>query len=183
MSKITMAIADDMTERIIQPLVDKKKALEKELSETVTQMAKEDIPKDVMKMWKTNCEWMKSVSSIRLDGNGYSNDDINLSGNIPCVDTSYYNNRLNLTPERLKIIDKLWDSIDKAKAAIKQTEAEVYNTLLSLGTTKRVMDQFPEAAPFLPDNGNTMALTVQLESVREKTKCLVSKEKACIDKL
>ena len=177
-----MAIAENMTAKIIQPLVDKKKALNEELSKAVTEMAKQDIPKDVMKLWGSNCEYMKSTNTVTINGNGYDRDTVALVGALPS-NTPGYQNLLNLTTERLVIINKLWSEIDKVKWAIKQTESEVYNALLSLGTFRRVVEQYPEAAPFLPNDSNRTGLMVQLDSVREKTKCLVSQDKNCIDKL
>ena len=58
--------------------------------------------------------------------------------------------------------------------------------MLALGTHKRIAEQFPEAAEFLPEAPKqNMQLMVQLKPVREKVKCLIStdKDKKCISKL
>ena len=176
-----MAIAENMTAKIIQPLINKEKELKAELSKVVTEMAKQDIPKDVMKLWGSNCEWLRTTMQMTLHGKGYNYDNIKLTCQLPSISSSIQ--YLNLTPERLVIIDKLWAEIEKLKGAIEQTTSEVYNALISLGTFKRVTDQYPEAAPYLPNDSVCTGLMVQLESVREKTKCLVSQDKNCIDKL
>ena len=67
----------------------------------------------------------------------------------------------------------------------RETLSEVENSILTLGTHKRVSEDFPEAYAYLPGVTVDKSLMVKLDPVREKVRCLTSvdKEKKCIESL
>ena len=187
MGKISERDANTAAKKIVEPIQEKRSAVEKQMQAYVTEIYKASLPAKILKCWKDSdiCEYMYSTSSLNLNGNGFSNRGISLIGKWPKVDTHYSSPVLELTAEQAAFLNPLEDEKDELKKKYDTTLSEVQNSILTLGTHKRVQEEFPEAYKFLPGITVDTSLMVQLDPVREKVRCLTSpdKEKKCMEKL
>ncbi len=90
---------------------------------------------------------------------------------------------LNLKDKEATKVVHYLDQIDNLQAKKRDTETEIYNLLLSLGTWKRAAEQLPEISEYMPKEESKSLMVVPTQT-REKLKCLVdSKSTKCIEKL
>lgn len=187
MGKISENHAHIAAKKIVEPIQEKRSAVEKEIQEYVTKIYKESLPAKVLKAWNDSdlCSYIISASSIKLYGHGFSNRNVNLIGKLPRAEGAEYYLRIDLTAEQAAVLQPLENEKEDLKKKYDITLSEVQNSILTLGTHKRIQEEFPEAYKFLPGVTRDTALMVQLDPVREKVRCLTSpeKEKKCIDQL
>lgn len=184
MGKISQDTARKASWKIVEPIKTKMDEIEKEISVLVTDIVVQAIPADVMKLWKKHSEYMKSNNDIRICGHGFDNRQVALTGSYPCEDTSWHK-KMDITKEQAVELHKLDAKKEKLNDKYKTTQKEIEGTLLALGTTKRVLEQFPEAAAHLDITAPNTGLMLQIDPLREKVRCLIcpDEEKACIEKL
>lgn len=185
MGRISQESAHNTSVKIVEPIKKKIGEVDKEIKELLTEYYQGIIPQEVMKFWKKNSQYMFTVTSIYPKGVGISNSNSEPINNSPGV-SQYAREDLLLTKEQAVEFNKLIDKRDDLKQKYKAMQKEIEIAILSLGTYKRVVDQFPEVAEFFPESTKQkMQLTVQLAFVREKVKCMVgtTEEKKCMDKI
>jgi len=187
MGKISQSDAQTAARKIVEPINKKMIEIEQQIREKVTGYAQATVPADVMKVFKgDNCEYIQTANSVNLYENGFNGRNVTLVGNVPMLKGGYYNTpKLNLTKVQADAIHKLDEKKDKLREKYETTKSEVEASILTLGTHKRVQEEFPEAYGMLPGINTNTGLSVQLQPVREKVKCLISEdqEKKCIDRL
>lgn len=179
MSKVSKADAKTISYKICEGLNKKITKLKEERSAVVTKMYVEGIPVDVMKLWKKHSEYIQATNNIQINGNGYSNWSVNLIGKHPHCSSSQYHIKWEPTREQAAIIHDLDIKIDELHNKYKTALIEIENTLLALGTWKRVEAELPSAKDYIPKSVNgvkTMALMINVAPVNEKISCLLSKE-------
>lgn len=185
MGRISQDAAHSASVKIVAPIQKKIEEVNKEIKEFLTVVYLETVPPEVMKLWKKHSAWMYHFSTVYPKGVGIASSSSQSIESSPNNSGGYYKD-LHLSKEQAAIYVKLIDKRDELKEKYKNTQKEIEVAILSLGTHKKVADQFPEVAGFFIEGvkENTQ-LIVQLAPVREKVKCLVSEdqEKKCIDKL
>lgn len=188
MGKISENSAHTAARKIVEPIQDKRNAIEKEMEEYVTKIYKDSLPAKILKCWKDSdiCEYMRYTSSLNINGNGFDSRNISLIGKWPKVEDNRYGYpKFDLTQEQSAFLLPLENEKEDLKKKYDTTLSEVENSILTLGTHKRVQEEFPEAYKFLPGVTRDTSLMVQLDPVREKVRCLTStdKEKKCMENL
>lgn len=186
MGKISQYDAQKAAKTIVEPIREKKTEAKNLLSEYITELWKDTIPAPVMKLYKTHSEYISTVSSVQVTGQGIDdNESVSLIGQWPSPSGGGWYTQFPLTNPQAKEAVKLIDEIEKLDKKYEDTMKEIEQTILNLSTHKRVLEQFPEAYGALPGVNTNTQLTVQLQPVRDKVKCLISddKEKKCIDKI
>ena len=170
MAKITKTIADEMADSMVADYDAKLDALENEQSDKAEAYAyRFFIPEAAAKLFKTHPAWVESCSRVYLHGNGCQ-FSVNTTNRIPSNDS--YQLKLNLDELEHK---EFAEDMEKRRRSISDTKQErdrlrknIYETLLSLGTDKRVRASFPEAIPHLPAQFTTSkAVAVDLTTIRE----------------
>lgn len=186
MGKISQADAATAARKICEPINTKGAEIETKLKEYITEIWKEGIPANVMKMFNSDSEYIKTVGSVNISGQGMSKSrSVSLVGAWPSRTSQWSSTEFPLTNPQAQKAVKLIDAKSAMDKKYKDTKDEVEQTLLNLGTHKRVLEQFPEAYGHLPGVNTNTQLVTQLQPVRDKVRCLVSedKEKKCIDKI
>lgn len=185
MGKISQSDASIAAKKIVEPIWKKSTEIETELREYITELWEKTIPVDIMKLFKKNPEYIKTTSSVKIAGAGLTKyRSVSLIGSLPSSKGEYYVT-LQLSNEQAKKAVKLVDAKSDMDDKAKNTKNEIENTILSLGTHKRVLEQLPEAYGMLPGINTNTQMVTQLAPTREKVRCLVSPEenKKCIDKI
>lgn len=185
MGKISQANANSAATKVVEPINKKIQKVNKEIKEFVTECQRLTVPLEMMKMWKKFPAYINSGTNVYVKGicitNKYNFEYIdNSPRNLTCTPD------LNLTKEQAAKYVKLIDQRDELTEKLKNTHREIEQTILTLGTVKRVVEAIPELADYFPESvKQTMMLAIQLDPIREKIKCLVSTdvEKKCIEKI
>lgn len=183
MSRISQEKASQVTDKPVEKLGKEIKAKEQELKEYVTEQYKATLPKDVVRMWERGKKWMNSTKSIYIDGVGIGKyETFYLTEEVPkdCSGAKTF----SVSPEQATHILKLKNTIESLQIKEKTTYREIYNTILSLGTWKRVLEHMPELRPYVPTENNNMGLMLVPSAVKEKIQCLISTtDNSCIEQL
>lgn len=185
MSRITMAIAEQVANKIVEPIGKKIIETEKQIGQKVYELIIGGIPAEIMKVYKKHSEWMRSGHRVRITGTGIGDRDaiyVDMPENLPDTSSSYYRD-LIVKGKDADYIVKLDNQIDDLKKKKKQTYDEIYNLLLSMRTYKKVQANLPEVYPYLPNTNEGKEVMVIPSVVREKIACLISTdvEKKCIE--
>ena len=182
MGKISGKVVEEIALKIVEPIKKKMKEIEDQIQIKVYDIYVEKVPEAVMKIFKTNSEYIKTVTTIYLKDHGFNNRTVNIK---PCPTSSSYSDSIHLTAAQAKDLQKLEEQKEKLKDKYNVTKKEVEGAILALGTHKRVIEQFPEIAPFLDIPQANTVVMLMIEPLRKKVQCLISedKEKKCIDKI
>lgn len=170
MARITKEAAHNAAEAITKSLkeaIDSKKA---EMREKMYEVVLQHIPKAVMDVYKKHSEYFNNQSSVSLQGNGFNYTTVVMSNKLP-LESHYYN--INATDA--KKIQKYRDDIEDMKKKYESTKLDIENTILALGTHKRVEESLPEAIEFLPSANTNTQLIVNLKPVQKIVKTLTNK--------
>ncbi len=170
MGKISQGTAEKVALEITKPLKEGIAKKEKELGEALAQVLEKEVPKEVAEAYKKYPTWIKSRSGVSLQGHGFSYTGISLYRSVPREKEEYY---YNIPAAESKAIHKLNNELIDLEKQYKETRETIENTLLTLGTDKRVQETYPEAYPFLPVRNNCTALIVDIKGVREMTCTLI----------
>lgn len=191
MGKISQADASQAATKIAEPINKKSIEIETSLREYVTEIYKVTLPAEILKMYEKHSEYIKTTYSVKITGTGIKERSVSLMGALPAdkqesyTGSDEYYTKIHLSNEQSKKAGKLIDAKEDMSKKYKDTRDEIERTILNLNTHKRVLEQFPEAYGALPGVNTNTQLTVQLQPVRDKVKCLISddKEKKCIETL
>jgi hypothetical protein len=170
MGKISQQTAIDAAKKICEPLKKQWDGKKKELGTLVKSYIVRDTPADVTAAYEEHPQWFQVTSSLQLEGVGvdrylYAHWD----KSIPV--TSTY--RWNVNTKDSGPICKLQNEIQDAEKKYNATIADIENTILALGTHKRVEEQFPEAYPYVAEKPTTQALMLNIAPIRQITCALV----------
>lgn len=188
MGKISENDAQTAAYKIVEPIQKKMKELEEQIRIKVTEYVTATVPAEVMKVFKgSNCDYVITEQNVRLFGHGFNGRQVSLNNQLPLLrkEEKYQYPKFELNKTQADGLQKLIDKKDKLKDKYDTTKSEIQSSILTLGTHKRVLDEFPEAYGALPGVKTDTGLMVQLAPVRAKVACLISEdtEKKCIDKL
>jgi uncharacterized protein YifE (UPF0438 family) len=172
MAKISRAAAEAAAAKIVKPLRDKVVELRNQMSITVRTQYLKEHPKEVVDLFHQHSDYFYKNDSLTLYGHGFNSYHVGMRTPVPadCNSSKY----VLSSPEQGKELTKLRNEIDNAKSKVEDTETNIVNTILSLGTYKRVLDAMPEVAPYLPNPGNnTTSLMLNTEPLRAQIKELI----------
>ena len=185
MGKISQNTEREVSHKICKPILEKKQEVINKRKELLTKWYRDTVPADVMKFFAKHKEYVKTDGSVYVQGIGIETKWYGVESS-PDDDTNSYSNPFKLNKEQSIEFSKLLEQEEDLSTKYNTTQKEIEATMLALGTHKRIAEQFPEAAEFLPEAPKqNMQLMVQLKPVRENVKCLIStdKDKKCISKL
>ena len=171
MGKISQTVANKAAVEICVPLqkeIDKKKL---ECGKVMREILEKEVPAEIMKAWEKNKNWIQSVSYVNLQTHGFSYECVNLDKSIPREShSSYY----SIGKEDSVVMHKLVNERDDLQKKYKETVQTIENTLLTLGTHKRVEVEYPEAYPYVAETPTTnTALMLNLAPIRMMTCTLI----------
>lgn len=163
--RITKESAEVLSKKLSEKYLESLKKVKSELSEYVTAEYIKDIPAPVIKIFASESAYFRKDSRIMLSGE-FGHQYIPATKSVP---NDQYTATLTLTKERINKISGLIKKRDDLEKKYKDIKGEIYQALIALGTYKRISDQFPEAAIYLPQ-AQTMALTIDINKVRSYIK-------------
>lgn len=163
--RITKELANNIARGLLKTKTDEISEFSKSIREYATEIYKRQIPENVLKLFKSNKEYINTSCSVRLIGNGF-NYDYQAIDELPSTLTHPHLVFTNEEAEKLLSMRYRLEALKKDREELKK---EVEQTLISLGTYKRVSENFPEAIPFLPKVKNA-EIVVDLTKLREKIK-------------
>lgn len=174
MSRISKDLAKIISEKLTIKLDKKINKIQKELSEYVSEIYYNKIPAKVIELNKEFPEYISKGKRISFFGNGLNGEEFKFISPLPCksTDDSFYGIRINdLNQDASKKLIELDNKCEALKAQKLQLKQSIYNALLQLVTYKRIIEQFPEAAPYL-ERKDAYALAIPVEDIREQLKNL-----------
>lgn len=143
-----------------QTALDKTK---KELKKIMQTYAVSKIPKEIMVCFKKHKNVFNTQSCLRLVGNGFNHEWVDLEESLP-LENTVFSPEGNLAKE----IRTLLDSISTKDKELKELRKEIETALYNLRTYAKTQKDFPEAYGFLPSPNSETALTVNISAIRKK---------------
>lgn len=183
MGKISQDSAHRAAVEVSKKIDKKRIEILKELQKEVTEIYKASIPAEIMKLWAKYPDWMDDAVEVRLEGYGFNSYGVTMTARFPTNQSNYYNRKINLTKEQGTKLWKMDVKMQELEKKYNDTVKEIEAAILSLGTDARVKEQLPEVYPYLPGRPVNTQVAVQLQPVREKVQCLVSKDTKCMEKI
>lgn len=170
-----MRISQDTADRIARALT--KKSYEKwqkakrEVNEGVTKLYEKKIPDELKAALDKYPDWFCYTSTIYLIGVGFGNNDSETATKQMPQNQGGSYCKLKMTDKEAEAIKSLIHARDKAEKTWEDLKRETYNTLLALGTYKKVTEHFPQAANMLPTTAaRCVALIPSLDGLTNKLK-------------
>jgi len=167
-----MRISKTTAESIAKSLLEHKQkdinSLNQEIKDCVTEYYESLIPKNVLTFHKNYPGWIRETSCVSIKSGIFNFQMFDLSRKLPQIQMT--STITGVDSQFLKALEKLTMKRSKLTSGLRELRDDTISTLLSLGTTKRVSEVFPEAAKFLPAEGSTMtkALAVNIEALRKR---------------
>lgn len=165
-----MVISKERAAYIAKSLTEPKKLFVEKLDESfriaVTQTYKDQIPEEVWLVYKNHPDFLETSGEIILDGHGFNWVRI-LTSEDSVITNNNRNAILKMTRQSSAPIYKMFTTLEKERAKLKQFVNEVKSALINLKTTTRIAKELPEAIPFLPVH-NTLAVQVNVKPLRDK---------------
>lgn len=164
MSRITKEIAKEVAEKLTATKHDEWRKTKDSFINKLTEFYNDRIPLDVVLFGEKYPKYIRKSKSIRLYGNGFEYQYENLKEEV--IELSG-NKMFEPTKEQADILIKIQYEYGRLRSEYYDLKSEIETMLYSLRTYNRVLEQFSEAYPFLP-NKITTALTVNIEDIRKK---------------
>ena len=162
---VTKYIAEKVAEKMIQPMTDKIKILEKNCIDIAEKAINEATPELVKECFIKHRSYMEDSNCFILS-NGSQIHRIILKKYLPA--NSSYNPNISIGKEAMEQIDNMQIEIRKIESDRSKTENAIISTLLKLKTFKRVQMFSPEIYEFLKeheDNKPETSLALPMEDI------------------
>ena len=164
-----MRITKEIAESVAKQLTEKQRKNAEELKlkfrQVVTDIYNQQVPKEVMKLFKTHSQYVKTTTNGYLDGQGFNREYVTLVGSVPAISNGGYVSPTLTSSEAAQLV-KLKNAADTAKAEYEALAAEVENALYNLRTYAKVQANFPEAVKYLPQQN--MSVAINFADIRKK---------------
>ena len=162
MSKITKQLAKEIATTICRKAFDLKiKSVDAENSEYCAVIAENSVNPEVVKFYKKFPGFVSTRSYYNFFFGGLEHIGMYTKRNIPCKE-GYDNKSISVSREEYETIRAGNEKLKQLRGDMDLLFAQIESTLISLGTFKRVEEQFPEAAIYLPTDESRMTTTISL---------------------
>lgn len=171
MSRISMQLAGEIAQELVKPQLEKLKGERNHLAVKIGSCWIETmVPKEIQQGAEKHPKFFSLRDSIRLHGNGFQYSDFHFPAGL---EVPYWVSGPPWTPELedAKWIQKENNTHDKEQKRIKDLVKSIETALLNMRTYKRIREEFPEAAPYLPDSSKpTLLPVVNVQAIRDQLK-------------
>jgi len=158
--RISKIMAEDIANKLVSKLVDQIKKLNKDREKIILIELKSKIPQVIFDLYETYPSYFKRGHSV------YIYSDKQCVGHIYPENIPLNNNKLILTKLAARKVFKIDTSIELLKKEKEILVSEIKQTLITLSTHKRILENFPEAHALIPER--TYAIAVDIKLIRDK---------------
>lgn len=161
--RITKTIAEEVADKLVSKLTDRQKEIDKELGIILFDENMKRIPKEVAELYTKSPKYFHKTKSGYLTFLGrniyvYAEKEfIDTERSIAVTDPKIVSKLESLENERIEL-----------KKRIKSLRQEFTATIIKLGSTNKIIEHFPEAVPFLPEE--SLVPAINLTDTRNKLK-------------
>ena len=165
MSRITKQIAQDVTKSLLSKKRKEYDNVRSEYRGLIENHILSNTPKKILEIFNDSSlkKYLNREQSIYVSGAGIKGTYETLNNEVPAKGGG-----VELPKELASKVEKLTQKSDKMWKEINQLQNEINASLLALGTFKRIKEQFPEAAEFLPKTSMPTSLVVNVSKLRAK---------------
>jgi hypothetical protein len=169
--RISQTDADNIARALTKKTYEKWQRAKAEVPKAVTELYFKKIPVEVSIVLDKFPDWFYWSQTIYLVGTGFGNDAReNASKQVPRNQRGSYA-KMKLTDKEAEKLKELIHAREKAEKAWEDLKRETFNTILALGTCKKIAEHFPQAANLLPTTkAKQMALIPNLDGLTTKLK-------------
>lgn len=169
MRRITVSEIEKVVSKLLTPIVKKLQDLEDEIRGVVAFYLHKQYPAEVHALLAEKCKFLNWQSYITVyylgqhKGVSFSNPGVVAkSGQINIEDRA-----------AAELIQKCVNEIIDLKKEYSIMEADITSTLKSLRTFEKIRKEFPEAAAFLPEDGERHLPALNISDIQSRLKNLV----------
>lgn len=163
MSLINKSIAHEVAVKLTAKKLEAIETLEKDLETTFTEIYKSSVPEKVLEVFELHPEYFDKRRDFQLTDKGCNYEYVHTVKDMPAKTRIF-----NPTEGQAKVLLKAYGIIQTKKKERNKLIQDVEVILNSLRSYKKIIELFPEAAPFLPEKITT-ALAVNISDIQ---KCL-----------
>ncbi len=143
---VSKAIAEDIAKKMVLPMKKNLEQKKQSLKDYVTTIVLNQIPVQIQKAYRQNKDYFKSCCCVNLvNGTAVLNY---CSVDYKKVPYNHNFNNYKCNNEQYDFVAKVTKDIKELDDEIRTTQNSIISTLLSLRTIKRVIESFPDAAPY-----------------------------------
>jgi len=161
---ISKELAGSIARKLTQKKYDALEKTKKDISDLAYEIAKAGVKKDIFEMYEKNKSYFNTTSQLALIGQGLNNETVSIKS-IPSDGSWSITKTLNNKHAETFVI--LFDKQKTQKKELQQLNIEIEAALLGLRTFKKITDQFPEAAKYLPVKENR-ELMINISAIVKK---------------
>ena len=144
--KVSKQMAEDLAKKLVESRNAEINEVEKKLRELSDKIYEKTVPVALIPVFEKHRDFMRSTNSFQVYGNGLNGEQFKLSKSMP--GKGDYTN-IQPTEKECEKLKTLFYQIKDLKKAKEDLQRRTERALISLSTTKKVADQFPELKDFL----------------------------------
>jgi hypothetical protein len=167
MSKITKSLAKEIAEIICRKaFTEKVKGIEKEIKDYCSKLAEQTIESDIVKFFSKYPDYVRTRSYFNFVSGGLEPFGV-YTNYIPSKESSCYRT-IEVSRDEYEQIRSKHENKRQLNSDHDLLFTQIESTLVSLGTFKRVEEQFPEAAIYLPkaSENQTTVIALPIQDIR-----------------
>ena len=164
MSRITKALAEEISNKLVEKLDNQIQSADKKLAEILYREAIKKVPKEVMTAFNLHPQWIQKTTSAYVH---YGAQQCYIKGEkmFPYL-SSIKTQDVDICVD----IDNILNEKDGLKTKRSNLFDELSATILKLSTYAKVREFFPEAAHLLPEL--KMEIAINIKDTRDRLKAI-----------
>lgn len=168
-NRITKSEATQVAKAMVSDTIEKKRiVLKNKLSELMLPVVLSSIPKEVNETFIKFPSYFQTAKQVNAVLNGGGSENIELSVRFPSANG--WCPAIETPKEIYSEIVRLGNQRSKLREKSEQIKNNIYETLISLATYKKIKDKFPEAYKYIPSEWLSETFTTLALPIEELTK-------------
>ena len=168
-NRITKSEATQVAKLMVNDTIDKKRVVLKDkMSALILPVVLSSIPNEVNETFIKFPNYFQTAKQVNAVLNGGGSENVELSVRFPS--TNEWCPAIETPKEIYSEILKLSNQRSKLREKSDQIKNNIYETLVSLATYKKIKEQFPEAYKYIPTEWLSESFTTLALPIEELTK-------------
>lgn len=163
--KISKSIAEKASRKMTIKHYEKVNSLRNVLGKMVAELYLKTIPSEVVRMFYERPSYFKITGALYVRGTGLNHELVSLNISAPSTQ-SHASTFVIESDEDAKIVAEMIAEYKQAKKDADNKQCEIEQVLIALGSTKNVLEQFPEAIEYIDNAPQVRNLPVNLKELR-----------------